>query len=499
MSTVIPTTVPTKRLAASITPNATTFQISDILGWDGNPLVSGDFGTIGFGALRDTNGTVLELFSFDPTTIANGDISFINRGLNYDGDYTTPVSANQQTWVKGTTLVELGSNPPQMWQFLKDYIDGIAIAGAPNASASAKGIVQIATAAQINTATPTGSTGAPLAITPDQLALSNYGLGVIPTGAQIAFSGLTVPTGFLSSDGSAVSRATFAGLFAALSKAQTATISIASPAVVSATAHGLAIGNRIWFTTTGGLPSGLATNIGYYIISAGFGVNAFEVSLSPGGAAINTTGSQSGTHTITFMPHGGGNGTTTFNLPDRRSRVIVGASAAVPTKIATIASVSGNVITASGLAPNTNHEFITGTPVVFSAVTAGNLVNGTTYYVVKTGTTTFSLAANLANAMATSPSLVTLLGTEAGSFAVSLTQRNLGETGGEENHFQATNETGTHVHSVTLNGTGTAATTNFGGSTAGTNAPASVGGNATPTVGIQIMQPFGVDQFIIKT
>lgn len=491
MSTLLPTTVPTKRLASSITPADTTFQLSDILGWDGNPLVAADFGTIAFGALRDTNGTVLELFSWDPTTIGNGDISFINRGLNYDGDNTTVITGNLQTWVKGTTLVELGSNPPQMWQFLKAYIDGIAISGAPNASQSAKGIVQMATAAQITAGTVAGSTGADLAIGPDQLALSNFGLSIVPSGSVMAFSGLTVPTGWLSADGSAVSRSTNAALFAALSKAQTATITIANPAVVSATAHGLAIGNRIWFTTTGGLPSGLSTGIGYYIISAGFGVNSFEIALSPGGTAIVTTGSQSGTHTITFMPHGGGNGTTTFNLPDRRSRVIIGAGAAIPTKIATIVSVSGNVITVSGISSNSNNEIVTGEAVVFSAGTAGNLTNAATYYIIRISSTTFSLATSLANAQTST--VITLAGTETGSFAASYTQRNLGETGGEENHSQSSTELAAHVHSGTTN---VPISNASGPTTGGIGGNTGSAGSSTPA---NIMQPFGVDQYIIKT
>jgi hypothetical protein len=78
----------------------------------------------------------------------------------------------------------------------------------------------------------------------------------------------------------------------------TVTITIASPGVVSATAHGLGIGDPIKFSTTGALPTGLTAGTTYYVISAGFGANSFQVSASAGGAAIDTTGSQSGVHTI---------------------------------------------------------------------------------------------------------------------------------------------------------------------------------------------------------
>jgi hypothetical protein len=77
----------------------------------------------------------------------------------------------------------------------------------------------------------------------------------------------------------------------------TVTITIASPAVVSWTAHGLSAGDTFVPTTSGALPTGLTAGTTYYVIAAGLTANAFEVSATPGGAAINTSGSQSGTHT----------------------------------------------------------------------------------------------------------------------------------------------------------------------------------------------------------
>jgi hypothetical protein len=79
----------------------------------------------------------------------------------------------------------------------------------------------------------------------------------------------------------------------------TATLSIASPCVVSKTAHNLEVGNKISFTTTGALPTGLTASTNYYIISSGFGANSFRLSATFGGTAINTSGTQSGVHTYT--------------------------------------------------------------------------------------------------------------------------------------------------------------------------------------------------------
>lgn len=78
----------------------------------------------------------------------------------------------------------------------------------------------------------------------------------------------------------------------------TATISFASPAVVSFTAHGLTVNDIVKFSTTGTLPTGLTAGTSYYVISAGLTADTFRVSATQGGSAINTSFSGSGTHTL---------------------------------------------------------------------------------------------------------------------------------------------------------------------------------------------------------
>lgn len=78
----------------------------------------------------------------------------------------------------------------------------------------------------------------------------------------------------------------------------TATMTIASPCVVTFTSHGLTLNDSIQFTTTGALPTGLLPSTTYYVISAGLTANTFQLATTRGGTAINTTGSQSGTHTL---------------------------------------------------------------------------------------------------------------------------------------------------------------------------------------------------------
>ena len=80
---------------------------------------------------------------------------------------------------------------------------------------------------------------------------------------------------------------------------RTATISIASPAVVSLASHGFQPGTAIRFQSTGALPTGLVIGPTYYVAAGGnFGAGTFNVTNTPGGAAINTSGTQSGTHVV---------------------------------------------------------------------------------------------------------------------------------------------------------------------------------------------------------
>jgi hypothetical protein len=78
--------------------------------------------------------------------------------------------------------------------------------------------------------------------------------------------------------------------------ASTVTISIAAPGVVTWTGHGLSVNDTIRFTTTGALPTGLAINTTYYVKTV-LSANTFTVSTSAGGAAVTTSGTQSGTQT----------------------------------------------------------------------------------------------------------------------------------------------------------------------------------------------------------
>lgn len=150
-----------------------------------------------------------------------------------------------------------------------------------------------------------------------------------PPGIIQAYAGASAPIGWLLCDGSAVSRTSYSLLFSVLSTTYgagdgsttfnlpnltgrtpvgakaatslgTATITIAAPGVVTTSAHGLATGQIVYFTTTGALPTGLAAATRYFaiVLTATTFTLATSLANALAGTAITTSGTQSGTHTV---------------------------------------------------------------------------------------------------------------------------------------------------------------------------------------------------------
>lgn len=93
---------------------------------------------------------------------------------------------------------------------------------------------------------------------------------------------------------------------------RTFTVTIASPGVFTLAAHGFWAGQPVIPTTSGALPTGLTTGTIYYVVGGtSLTTNTFQLSATIGGAAINTTGSQSGTHTMTNYVQSRGTGAGT--------------------------------------------------------------------------------------------------------------------------------------------------------------------------------------------
>jgi microcystin-dependent protein len=193
------------------------------------------------------------------------------------------------------------------------FCDGTHVVYANNAPGSAT--------AAATSLTPTGYvTATDLQAAIAQIASRN------PVGTIIDAAGTTAPAGSLACDGSAVSRVTYASLFAYLVTAPgyaatTCTFGfIGSPTIINKTAHGFVGGERLRFSTSGSLPTGMNTSTDYFVevIDA----NSFWLQTSQAttgsGTRLVTSGAASGVTQYTQSLWGLGDGSTTFNVPDLR-------------------------------------------------------------------------------------------------------------------------------------------------------------------------------------
>lgn len=160
----------------------------------------------------------------------------------------------------------------------------------------------------------------------------------------------------------------------------TATISIATPGVVTLAGHGFTAGYSVMFTTTGALPTGLLPNVVYFVIAPT--TNTFNVAATVGGAAINTSGTQSGVHTIYSRP--------------RRQFTVASAPATAP-----VWARAPVTATASAVNPttwtSTAHGFSNGQGATFttSGALPSGLVVGTRYFIISATSNTFQVAATV--------------------------------------------------------------------------------------------------------
>lgn len=96
---------------------------------------------------------------------------------------------------------------------------------------------------------------------------------------------------------------------AASSTSYTVTISIATPGVITFSGSAPANGTKIVLNTTGALPTGYTKGTEYFVVNSSG--STCQLSTTSGGSAINTSGSQSGTHTLFVLT---GASTTDANL-----------------------------------------------------------------------------------------------------------------------------------------------------------------------------------------
>jgi len=220
----------------------------------------------------------------------------------------------------------------------KKYIDETSLAGAPDASVSTKGVVEAATLAQVRARTALGETGAALAITPDVLTdlptVEEKNFLLASTGMISMYVGASAPTGFLLCDGTAVSRVTYASLFAVASttygagdgsttfnvpdlrssfpvgqgqktKAFTfvdANVTVGTDAIAVTANQYLYSGQAVVLSTTGTLPAGLSAGTYYiiYVSDTSVKLASSRANADDGTAVDITAAAGGGVHTLTL-------------------------------------------------------------------------------------------------------------------------------------------------------------------------------------------------------
>lgn len=478
----------------------TTITLKSFLNIDGSNIIMSDFGTEGYLTLEPGNNTLEEQVSFTGVTQnSNGTATLTGiKSVLFITPFTE-TSGLAKTHAGSTAVVI--SNTAGFYAAIKGYIDTAVSAGAVPATTTVNGIGHVSV-------TPSDAAN-PIFVGTNDIRVPTADPTTLfapletPTAGIVSpYAGRSAPTGWLLCDGTAVSRSTYSLLFSTICPSTTFTVTIASPAVFTKTGHGLVVGDAISLTTTGGLPSGLSAGVQYYVISGGLTANAFEVALSPGGTAVVTSGSQSGVHTYYATVWGLGNGSTTFNVPDLRSKSILGLGQGTET----LKWESGAVDTGADTITIPNYTFPSqGQPVILTTtgVLPAGLSLATTYYVIRVSSTTISFATTQANSNIGTAINLTDTGSGVGTMTFTNVNRTvLGLMGGEETHGLSANESSSGV-SVTLTTVNNNSGATPGVFLANTNTSTSQTGGYAKTSGgdtqHNVTNPFINLNFIIKT
>lgn len=215
----------------------------------------------------------------------------------------------------------------------------------------------------------------------DQIRGDNYYMLTYNTLASTLFSGLltTNSTGFVP--GSAFASNTYVGYswrgadtlswsFDG-SLERTATMTIASPCVVTLASNGFSPGQAVRFTTTGALPTGIVAGTTYYagnMVGSTFNLYDTEANAITGGATgrVNTSGSQSGTQTCEHAAKISANPTSGFSVTQY---IGVGGTTTVPHGLGTApemyiikcASTTGNwLVLTTALDGSVDYAYLNG-------------------------------------------------------------------------------------------------------------------------------------------
>lgn len=134
---------------------------------------------------------------------------------------------------------------------------------------------------------------------------------IVPVGSIIDFAGFQAPQHYILCDGSAISRVTFYELFNAITATETVTFTSGSP------------------TFSAPVISGPNLHIGMAIESASIPAGTTIINIVGDTITMSANATATGPAVVRYFAWGGGDGSTTFNIPDFRGYVRAGANGTV--------------------------------------------------------------------------------------------------------------------------------------------------------------------------
>ncbi len=211
-------------------------------------------------------------------------------------------------------------------------------------------------------------------------------------------------------------------------------------------------------------------------------------------AAVSRT-TYAGLYNVIGTTHGLGDGSTTFNVPDTRSRTLVGTGTGTLAEDVSAASVDTTLDTFT-VASN-DDSWVTGMAVVLTTTSGlpAPLALATTYYTIRNSATTIKFATSLANAQNETAINLTTQGVGTHTITHTLLARTAGKRLGEDAHAMNINELLLHTHGIGINNLVTGA----GLSGQATPSDSVVSGTRGGNTAMNNMQPSLVVPYYVKT
>jgi len=203
-----------------------------------------------------------------------------------------------------------------------------------------------------------------------------------PSGFISASASRIIPSGWLECNGQAVSRTTYAALFAAICPADSVTgVDINTETLTTNGNTNCETGTPIRVFSSGTLPAGLSVGTLYYSMKTG--ANTIKVATTVynaiAGNVVNLTNAGSGTMTVQTFPFGQGDGSTSFNLPNATRRALVGYGGTATSYLPACLGATGGAETHTlsiGEMPAHAHGFSTGAAAGGTRLESGYAGNG---------------------------------------------------------------------------------------------------------------------------